>query len=333
VTKLSPSGSSLEYSTYIGVRSDDAATSIAVDALGGAYVTGSTRSDDFPTLGPYQADQGGEDAFVTKLSPSGTSLSYSTYLGGAANEMGLGIAVDDSGGAVVTGYTSSLDFPVLGPVQPLQAGTDAFVTRLSPSGSGLVYSTFLGGDGLDVGKDVALDGAGNAYVTGYTNSTDFPTLNAYQAHQGSLDAFLTKLSPSGSALVYSTYLGGGSDDVAYGVAVDRAGRAYLAGATKSTDFPTQDPLQSDQPDWDAFVTKFARSGSRLVYSTYLGGGGTDWGLGIAVDGSGSAYVTGDTGSTDLPGSPTGPAGPGRVQTKLRRRAGVLHRSPAGSWTP
>jgi Beta-propeller repeat len=300
VTKLTPSGSSLEYSTYLGGRSEDAATSIAVDAVGSAYVAGYTSSDDFPTVHPYQTRQRGEDAFVTKVSPSGTSLSYSTYLGGATNERVLGIAVDDSGGAVVTGYTCSPDFPVLDPLQPHMPVWDAFVTRFSPSGSSLVYSTFLGGDGTDVGKDVAFDGAGNAYVTGYTDSTDFPTLHAYQAHQGSRDAFLSKVSPSGSSLVYSTYLGGGSDDVAYGVAVDPSGSAYLAGATKSTDFPTRDPLQTDRADWDAFVTKFAPSGSSLAYSTYLGGGGSDRGFGIAVDGSGSAYVVGDTGSTNFP---------------------------------
>ena len=300
VTKLSTSGSSLEYSTYLGGGSDDEATSIAVDAVGSAYVTGFAASDDFPTVNPFQTDHPGEDVFVTKLSPSGTSLSYSTYLGGVHNERGLGIAVDSSGSAVVTGYTCSPDFPVLDPLQPHEPVWDAFVTRLSPSGSSLVYSTFLGGDGTDVGKDVALDGAGNAYVVGYTNSTNFPILNAYQTHQGVLDAFLTKLSPSGSSLVYSTYLGGGSDDIAYGVAVDPSGSAYVAGATKSSDFPTRNPIQTDRPDWDAFVTKFAPSGSILVYSTYLGGGGTDRAFGIAVDGSGSAYVVGDTGSTNFP---------------------------------
>jgi hypothetical protein len=213
-------------------------------------------------------------------------------------------------------------------LQPDQTKTDAFVTRLSPSKSSLVYSTFLGSDGLDSGTDVTLDKTGNAYVAGYTDSTDFPTLNAYQAHQGALDAFLSKVSPPGSALVYSTYLGGGSDDIAYGLAVDVTGSAYLVGATKSADFPTWNPLQTDRADDDAFVTKFARSGSSFGYSTYFGGGGRDWGFGIAVDGSGSTYVVGDTESTDFPTPvPDGPARPGclRVQAGGRDVAGVLHR--------
>ncbi len=301
VTKLSPSGSSLVYSTYLGGRSDDAAAAIAVDAVGSAYVTGYTCSADFPTVNPFQTGQGGcEDAFVTKLSPSGSSLAYSTYLGGSLSERGLGIAVDAAGSAVVTGYTCSSDFPLVDPLQADQQSTDAFVTRLSPSGSTLVYSTFLGGNGVDVGNDVALDGAGNAYVTGYTDSTDFPTLLAYQLHQGSLDAFLTKISASGSSLVYSTYLGGSSDDVGNGVAVDVTGSAYVAGATKSTNFPTRNPLQTDEADWDAFVTKFTPSGSSLAYSTYLAGGSMDRAFGIAVDGAGSAYVVGDTDSTNFP---------------------------------
>jgi hypothetical protein len=301
VTMVSPSGSSLVYSTYLGGGLDDAANAIAVDAVGSAYVTGYTCSDDFPTVNPFETGLGGcEDAFVTKLSPSGSSLAYSTYLGGSTSEVGFGIAVDADGSAVVTGYTCSADFPLVDPLQAGPAATDAFVTRLSPSGSTLVYSTFLGGDGLDVGTHVALDGADNAYVTGYTDSADFPTLNAYQLHQGARDAFLTKISPSGSSLVYSTYLGGRSDEVGYGVAVDVTGSAYVAGATRSTNFPTQKPLQSHEGDWDAFVTKFTPSGTGLVYSTYLGGGSLDRANGIAVDGSGSAYVAGTTESVDFP---------------------------------
>jgi hypothetical protein len=301
VTKLAPSGSSLVYSTYLGGRLDDAAAAIAVDAVGSAYVTGYTCSDDFPTVNPFETAQGGcEDAFVTKVAPSGTSLVYSTYLGGTSSDLGKGIAVDAVGSAVVTGDTCSPDFPLANPLQTSLQVTDAFVTRLTPSGSTLVYSTLLGGAGVDVGEDVALDGSGNAYVTGYTDSTDFPTLHAYQLDQGARDAFLTKVTPTGSALVYSTYLGGGADDIGFGIAVDVTGSAYVAGATKSADFPTKLPLQAYKGNWDAFVTKFAPSGASLVYSTYLGGNDADRAFGIVVDGSGSAYIVGDTNSANFP---------------------------------
>jgi hypothetical protein len=301
VTKLAPSGSSLVYSTYLGGSLDDAAAAIAVDAVGSAYVTGYTCSADFPTAHPLETAQGGcEDAFVTKLAPSGTSLVYSTYLGGTSSDAGTGIAVDGAGSAVVTGSTCSPDFPLANALQTKLQVTDAFVTRLAPSGSVLVYSTLLGGADIDVGKAVALDGAGNAYVTGYTDSTDFPTLHAYQLHQGVRDAFLTKVTPTGSALVYSTYLGGGAADVGFAVAVDVTGSAYVAGATRSSDFPTKLPLQAYKADWDAFVTKFAPSGTALVYSTPLGGTDMDRAFGIAVDGSGSAYIAGDTNSANFP---------------------------------
>jgi hypothetical protein len=300
VTKLSPSGSSLAYSTYLGGTSDDSAASVALDALGSAYVTGYTASTDFPVVNPFQTNQGATDAFVTKVSPSGSSLAYSTYLGGGAGEQAFGIAVDGSGSAYVTGSTYSSDFPTLSPYQTDQADVDVFVTKLSPSGSSLVYSTYLGGGGYDSPNGVALDGSGSAYVTGVTTSPDFPTLNPYQTVRGLYDAFLTKLSPSGSSLVYSTYLGGGADDVAYGVAVDASGSAHVTGVTTSTDFPTVSPYQTDQGSADAFVTKVSPSGASLVYSTYFGGGASDFGYSIAVDGSGGAYVTGETASTDLP---------------------------------
>ncbi len=301
VTKLSSSGNSLVYSTYLGGIDSDIGKSIAVDASGSAYVTGYTTSTDFPTLNPYQATkQGAEDVFVTKLSSSGSSLLYSTYLGGSNYDGGSGIAVDGSGSAYVTGYTSSSNFPTLNPYQTYQGGYDLFVTKLSSSGNSLVYSTYLGGNSNDEGYAIAVDGSGSAYVTGFTLSTDFPTLNPYQTYQADYDAFVTKLSSSGNSLVYSTYLGGNSDDKGRSIAVDGSGSAYVAGYTYSTDFPTQNPYQTDQGSEDVFVTKLSSSGNSLLYSTYLGGSNYDEGSSIAVDGSGSAYVTGFTGSTDFP---------------------------------
>ena len=193
MTKLSPSGNSLLYSTYLGCSSNDFGNDIAVDGSGSAYVTGSTYSTDFPTKNPYQTDQPDADVFVTKLSPSGNSLVYSTYLGGNSDEGGHGIALDGSGSAYVTGGTGSTDFPTQNPYQMDQTGYDAFLAKLSPSGNSLVYSTYLGGSLNDFGLSIALDGSGSAYVTGYTESTDFPTQNPYQTNQPRVDVFVTKL--------------------------------------------------------------------------------------------------------------------------------------------
>jgi hypothetical protein len=261
-----------------------------------------TESSDFPTLNPYQTDQDTTDVFVTKLSSSGDALIYSTYLGGSNYDLGFGIAVDGSGNAyILTGETSSSDFPTLNPYQTYQGGYDALVTKLSSSGSSLIYSTYLGGGGWDFGGGIAVDGSGNAYVTGWTTSSDFPTLNPYQTYQGNEDVFVTKLSSSGNSLIYSTYLGGGSSDAGNTIAIDGSGNAYLTGTTYSSDFPTVNPYQTTfQGVWDVFVAKLSSSGNSLIYSTYLGGGSGEDGMGIAVDGSGNAYVTGETFSPDFP---------------------------------
>ncbi|MFC1821177.1 SBBP repeat-containing protein [Thermodesulfobacteriota bacterium] len=299
----------LIYSTYLGGSGDDRGQGIAVDAAGNAYITGYTQSDNFPTLNQYQTDQGGDDAFVTKLDATGSFLVYSTYLGGGDNDRGQGIAVDAAGNAYITGYTDSdlpSPFPTQNAYQGFRAGgDDAFVTKLDATGSSLVYSTYLGGNSNDdYGQGIAVDAAGNAYITGYTQSDNFPTLNQYQTDQGGDDAFVTKLDATGSSLVYSTYLGGNSnDDYGQGIAVDAAGNAYVTGYTQSNDFPIQNQYQMNQFGDDAFVTKLDATGSSLVYSTYLGGGGfpnDDYGQGIAVDAAGNAYVTGYTNSNFFP---------------------------------
>jgi uncharacterized repeat protein (TIGR01451 family) len=304
VTKLNASGSALVYSTYLGGSYYDYGQGIAVDASGNAYVTGGTGSTDFPTANPLQAAYGGNgDAFVAKLNAAGSALVYSTYLGGSGGEDGLGIAVDASGNAYVTGVTESTNFPTANPFQALyERGGDAFVAKLNAAGSALIYSTYLGGIDPDEGFGIGVDASGNAYVTGYTGSTNFPTANPLQAHGGNGDAFVAKLNPAGSALVYSTYLGGSNDDYGYGIAVDASGNAYVTGRTQSTNFPTANPVQAAYGggQFDAFVAKLNAAGSALVYSTYLGGGDLDEGLGIAVDPSGNAYVTGDTWSTNFP---------------------------------
>jgi hypothetical protein len=304
VTKLSPSGDSIIYSTYLGGNGDDHGRGIAVDGSGYVYVMGYTWSIDFPTQAPYQTYQGSagcNDAFVTKLSPTGNSLVYSTYLGGNDYDFGWGIEVDGSGSAYVMGYTWSTNFPTQNPYQADQFGSDAFVTKLSPSGDSIIYSTYLGGNGDDYGWwGIAIDGSHNAYVTGFTESTNFPTQNPFQVDQIGTDAFVTKISPLGNSLVYSTYLGGDDSDYGEDISVDSSGSAYVTGSTQSTNFPTQDPYQSDQPNRDAFVTKLSPSGNSLVYSTYLGGSDFDLSIGIAVDGSCNAYITGYTNSSNFP---------------------------------
>ena len=316
VTKVNASGTELVYSTYLGGSGHDRGIRIAVDAGGNAYVTGDTQSDDFPGTAEssIQSDFGGElDAFVTKVNASGTELVYSTYLGGSGTEEGLGIAVDAGGNACVTGDTRSDDFPgtATSSIQSDFGGElDAFVTKVNAGGTELVYSTYLGGSGYDRGIRIAVDAGGNAYVTGGTESDDFPTESPIQdALVGGEDAFVTKVNASGTALVYSTYLGGSGRDAGAGIAVDAGGNAYVTGGTYSDDFPgtAGSPIQSDYGGagymgGDAFVTKVNASGTALSYSTYLGGSGSDSGYAIAVDWRGNAYLTGRTDSDDLPGT-------------------------------
>ena len=311
VTKLNPTGSALVYSTYLGGGGSDQGFGIAVDTSGNAYVTGSAGGLNFPTTpGAFQTTPGGVgDAFVTKFNATGSALVYSTYLGGSDFDEGKGIAVDAAGSAYVTGRTFSTNFPTTpGAFQTTLNFTDAFVTKLNPAGSALVYSTYLGGSRSDEGHAIAVEAAGSAYVTGLTASFNFPTTpGAFRTTSGGGggDAFVTKLNADGSALVYSTYLGGNSIDFGNGIAVDTAGNAYVTGDTLSRNFPTTP--DATQPDFggdrDAFVTKFDPSGSALVYSTYLGGSGSDEGFGIAVDTAGSAYVTGRSFSTNFPTTP------------------------------
>ena len=311
VTKLDPTGSALLYSSYLGGSGSDEGRGLAVDTVGNTYVTGRTSSTDFPTTtGAFQAAPGGVgSAFVTKLDSTGSALLYSTYLGGSGIDEGFGIAVDTVGNAYVTGVIGSTDFPTTtGAFQSTLGGfSDAFVAKLNPTAAGpasLVYSTYLGGSGNDEGRGLAVDAGGNAYVTGRTSSTDFPTTTgAFQTTAGGLgDAFVTKLDPTGSALLYSTYLGGSGADESFAIAVDPGGNAYVTGFASSTNFPTTTgAFQSALGGFaDAFVTKLNSLGSGLVYSTYLGGSEQDQGRGLAVDPGGNAYVTGFTASTNFP---------------------------------
>ncbi len=333
VAKLNASGTALVYSSYLGGSGccagsgGDTGFGIAVDGSGNAYVTGITQSTNFPTtVGAFQTMLGGsgvENAFVAKLNPTGAALMYSTYLGGNNSDGAFAIGIDSSGNAYVTGATASSNFPTTSGAFQTTLGSigtfDAFVTKLNGSGTALVYSTYLGGSGGDSGQAIALDSAGNAYLTGWTYSTNFPTANPVQAtNAGGYDAFVAKLNTTGTALVYSTYLGGNNYDLGQGIAVDSSGNAYVTGITESTNFPTtaaafQTTLGSS--NGNAFVTKLNGSGTALVYSTYLGGGGYDQGTGIALDSAGNAYVTGQTLSTNFPTTA------GAFQTTLGGTAG------------
>jgi Beta-propeller repeat len=309
VTKLNAVGSALVYSTFLGGADFDGGSGIAVDSTGEAYITGNTWSNDFPiTAAAFQKTKGGySDAFVTKLDSAGSVLAYSTYLGGGDFDSGYGIAVGDMGAAYITGFTQSTDFPTTtGAFQTAFGGgvADAFVSELMPAGSLLAYSTFLGGSSPDQGAGIAVDGTGAAYTTGHSYSTDFPTTaGAFQTTLAGGDAFVTKLNAAGSALVYSTFLGGNQIDWGYSIAVDDTGAAYVTGNTWSTDFPTSagafQTVFGGGVD-DAFVTKLNAAGSALVYSSFLGGSNEDDSYSIAVDGTGASYITGMTSSTNLP---------------------------------
>jgi hypothetical protein len=263
-TKLNATGSGLVYSTYLGGSDEDFGTSITVDELGSAYLAGLAGSVDFPTTpGAFQTTSPGS-GFVTKISPSGSALVYSTYLGsptmGGTTSPG-GIALDGLGNVYVTGLTSAPDFPTTAGAfqQVLRGSGNVYVSKLNPTGSALVYSTFLGGTNFDSGQSVAVDTSGNAYITGGTTSSDFPTVNPLQATlRGNENPFVTRLNPAGSALVYSTYLGGSGGDEGDGIAVDSSGNVYVIGVTASTDFPTVNPLQANNAGGDdAFVAKLS----------------------------------------------------------------------------
>ncbi len=323
VAKLSPDGSALVYSTFLGGSSLDDADSVAVGLRGEAFVRGITTSADFPTTpGAFDRSFNGSfDGYVVKLSPNGSALSYSTFLGGVGFDSGSGIAVDRRGAAYVAGITGSPNFPTTPgafdrtftgvggflppPVAP--GDFDAFLSKVTPDGSTLEYSTFLGASRIDVGFEVDVNLLGEAYVTGLTTSPDFPTTaGAYDRTLGGpIDAYVTKFSPDGSALTYSTFLGGSGPDGSLGLAVDFRGNAYVAGGTSSPDFPTT-PGAFDRTfdgETDVYVTKVTPNGTALAYSTLVGGAASDGAGGVAVNRRGEAYVTGATTSTDYPTTP------------------------------
>ena len=335
LTKLNPTGTALVYSTFLGGQSTDYSNGIALDATGAAYLTGRTTSTDFPTTaGAFQPEWagGGYDSYVTKVKPNGSGLVYSTFLGGEDDDCHVfgspytscSITVDAAGAAFVTGSTESYDFPVTAGAFDTQCDdncfyqSDAFVTKLNATGTGLVWSTYLGGELMDYGTGVAVNDAGDTYVVGSSQSSGFPTTpGAFQpSFAGDSDWFVTKIRKDGAMLIYSTYLGGtghpdcaNCGDFGYDIAIDPSGAASVTGFVASFDFPTTpdafQPACGGPPIYcgDAFVSRLSADGSDLLYGTYLGGDYQDQGASIALDADGIAYVTGYTSSVGFPITP------------------------------
>ena len=292
------------YSTYLGGSGEDSVSHIAVDSSGAAYVVGITHSPNFDTVGPQVSSPSGFDAFVSKLNPAGSALDYSTYLGGSDSDFGYDIAVDQSGAVYASGSTVSADFPTTpGAFQTVYGGggSDPFVLKLNPAGSALVYSTFLGGSASDATGTLALDSNGAVTIGGTTSSVNFPvTAGAAQtAAGGGIDGYIATLNPTGTALVSSTFVGGADFDSVNALARGADGSIYATGETLSTDFPRVGGFEGRTGDIDTFVLELNPAGTAFSYSTYLGGTARDEPTSIAVDGDGSAYVSGVTESSDF----------------------------------
>lgn len=313
IAKLDPTGSTLLFATHVGGDKYDSLNSIVLDSSGNIIAVGSTASSNFPVNRAFQSSLlGGQDAVLIKLNSSGTQLLYSTYLGGLGSESGQGVAVDANDQVLLTGYTSSDNFPTsAGAAQAVYGGgnADAFVAKLDTTQSGSasrLFSTYLGGSGEDAARALAVHPAGFVFVTGMTRSTNFPTANPFQAACASCatedDAFVSKLSADGTTLVYSTFLGGEGRDVGNGIAVDSAGNAHIAGETQSRNFPITAGAFGTSYHWlvDGFVAKLNAAGSALVYSSFIGGTEYDLVAGIALDASGNAVVSGNSYSADFP---------------------------------
>jgi hypothetical protein len=304
VAKLDNSGTRLVYLTYFGGTNLDRAFDIAADSQGNAYVVGSTMSPDIPRVGALSATLNGKkDAFYFKLSPAGNQLIYSSYFGGSELEIGWGIAVDLTQAVYIAGITNSPDLPVRNAAQGSLRGVNAFLAKVNPDGRSIGYATYWGGSCQDYFHSISLDGLGNVLAAGATCSADFPVRNAAQpVNAGADDVVVAKFDSQGRA-VYSTYVGGANMDDAYSVTAGPNGDAFVTGYTLSTDFPVSgNPAQGrngSRSAYDAFVLRLDASGA-VVYATYLGGSGDDWGLGIAADSSGNSYVTGVTSSPDFP---------------------------------
>jgi uncharacterized repeat protein (TIGR01451 family) len=293
----------LQFSSYLGGDNFDRAYGVTIDGEGSLYITGDTLSGNYPATGSRLGAAGYYDAFITKVNATGSAVVYSVVLASSGNDRGADIAVNSDGEVYVVGTAGSTGFPTTASAFQKTSGVydDAFVAKLNSTGTGLLYATYLGGSGTDSGKGIAIDGTGQAYITGETNSANFPTRAANQSTlKGGSDAFTAKLNASGSDLIFSTYHGGIYADSGNSLDVDAAGNAYIGGSTTSPDLPL---LVAAQPTFggvsDGFVLKYDTSGT-LRYATYLGGSSGDSVDALAVDGTGFAYVTGSSSSNNFP---------------------------------
>jgi hypothetical protein len=318
VFKLDSTGSSLLFSTYIGGSSAEIGRSIAIDSSDCPNLVGTTQSTDFPTtMNAFDTQFNGEhDIIFLKLNSNGSSLLYSTFIGGGNVDMGRSLSIASAQKVYIAGNTRSGDFPLTGNAfdSTFNGGDidgDAFVLQFNPSNSSLGYSTFVGGSGNDMGKDLAVDADGNAYVGGHTRSIDFPTTTgAYDTEfcgtnaSSAADGFIFKLNQTGASLIYCTYIGGNKSETGGDISIDASGNAFMTGSTKSLDFPTTtrslDTVFSANDTIEAFALKLDCNGSSLLYSTFIGGSGKDWGKDIVVDCAGKAIIIGTTQSTDFP---------------------------------
>lgn len=289
-------------SSYLGGRGNEFAGSVAMDSNGNIYVGGSTSSLDFPLVHPLQARKGGGlDVYLIKVSPTGQVI-FSTYIGGAGSDQLYDIAIARNGSVILVGETGSNNFPLVDAFQSRRKGpNDAFVTIVSGDGRRIVYSTYIGGTSDDSALGVDLDGAGNIYLAGGTGSSNFPVKNPFQSQLSDFDdAFVLKLSPDGKQILYSSYLGGRLGDAAYGIAVNRSGSAVITGVTDSGDFPTKNAMQPRiAGEQDTFVTKVSPSGA-LVFSSFFGGKESDWGQAVALNGKNEIFLAGWTASDNFP---------------------------------
>jgi hypothetical protein len=313
VSEFNATGTALIYSTYLGGSCADSALAVALDGGGNAYVTGFTQSPDFPVMNALQPTFGGgfSNAFVAKFNVFG-GLVYSTFLGGNNSDSGNAIAVDSGGSAYVAGYTRSANFPTALPLQPTLRGyQNAFVSKLTTNGRGLIYSTFLGGNGEDAAQGIALDRVNDVYLTGYTSSRNFPLMRPLFSTPPLEErtAFVTEINPLGTSLLFSTYYGGRSSDTGYGIKIDAQNNIVFGGSTYSRDFPTVNAAQKTfAGSRDGFIAKLTAGGGGIVYSTFLGGSnsisyagfGSQGVAAVALDLLGNAYVTGSTDATNFP---------------------------------